>query len=303
MARDRIELGDGVYFDLLGEVDDLAEFEIESKGWLRGELAFPDDPATRIEVILVAPVRLQQDVDAEMEVRDSMYLENTIVVRSFSFPDMEAALRRWLPQLLANAGRRAGVTRAPLTLEEWTGQRPQRVLVAGVSGAGKTTVAGRVAAILGIGHTEIEALYHGENWERREEFDDDVRALADSPAWVTEWTYPEARPVLAARADLLVWLDLPFATVTLPRLVRRTIQRWSTREELWNGNVEPPLSTILTDPDHVVRNAWATRNAHGALIAEALAANPDLTAVRLRTTGEVVQWLAQLENATADAAD
>ncbi len=39
--------------------------------------------------------------------------------------------------------------------------RPRRILVAGTSGAGKTTVARRVAAVLSIPHIEIDALFHG----------------------------------------------------------------------------------------------------------------------------------------------
>jgi len=42
--------------------------------------------------------------------------------------------------------------------------RPQRVLVAGASGSGKTTVAARVSAALGLLHTEIDGLYHGPGW-------------------------------------------------------------------------------------------------------------------------------------------
>jgi len=36
-----------------------------------------------------------------------------------------------------------------------------RILVAGTSGAGKTTVARRVATVLNIAHIEIDALFHG----------------------------------------------------------------------------------------------------------------------------------------------
>jgi adenylate kinase family enzyme len=39
--------------------------------------------------------------------------------------------------------------------------RPRRVLVAGTSGAGKTTLASRVAALLDLPHIEIDALFHG----------------------------------------------------------------------------------------------------------------------------------------------
>lgn len=48
--------------------------------------------------------------------------------------------------------------------------RPRRVAVAGVSGVGKTTLARRIAAVAGIPHTEIDALFHGPDWTTRTEF-------------------------------------------------------------------------------------------------------------------------------------
>ncbi|PYF97796.1 Adenylate kinase [Georgenia satyanarayanai] len=169
--------------------------------------------------------------------------------------------------------------------------RPRRVLVAGVSGAGKTTLARRVAAVTGGPHTEIDALFHGPGWVPRTEFLDDVRALVARDAWTTEWQYTGARPLLAERADLLVWLDLAFATVTLPRLLRRTVGRRLRRQELWNGNVEPPLWTVLTDREHVVRWAVHTRGKLRVRVPLLEEHEPHLVVVRLRSPREVKRWV------------
>ena len=120
---------------------------------------------------------------------------------------------------------------------------PRRILVAGVSGAGKTTLCREIARRSGIPHTEIDALFHGPGWTPRPE-----SVAVSQPSWVTEWQYDAARPLLAECADTLVWLDLPFWTVTFPRVVRRTVRRSLRREELWNGNREAPLRSIVTDP-------------------------------------------------------
>ncbi|TFD54051.1 AAA family ATPase [Cryobacterium frigoriphilum] len=170
--------------------------------------------------------------------------------------------------------------------------RPRRVLVAGVSGAGKTTLARRIAAVTGGRHTEIDALYHGPGWIPRPDFVDDVRAFMADEAWTTEWQYTAARPLLAEQADLLVWLDLPFLRVTLPRVVWRTIRRRIQRSELWNGNIEPPLRTILTNRGHVVRWAISTRNTYRQRVPPLEARYPQLVVVRLRSQRAVEQWLA-----------
>jgi len=181
-----------------------------------------------------------------------------------------------------------------LRFDEPLTSAPKRVLVAGVSGTGKTTLARRIADVLGIPHTEIDALFHGANWTPRDEFEQDVQELALSDAWVTEWQYREARPLLAARADLLVWLDLPFASVTLPRVIMRTIRRRMSKEVLWNGNREAPLHTFFTDREHIVRWAWSTRNKLKTLVPGAASNLPQLTVVRLRSQREVGSWVGRL---------
>lgn len=170
---------------------------------------------------------------------------------------------------------------------------PRRVLVAGVSGSGKTTLAGRIGARLGIPHIELDGLHHGQGWRPRPQFLDDVRTLASGECWVTEWQYAAARPLLAVRADLLVWLDLPFP-LTLSRLVVRTVRRRLRREVLWHGNIEPPLHTILTDREHVVRWAIAGRHKLEHRVPSTLAEFPHLVGVRLRSRRDVERWVAGL---------
>lgn len=168
----------------------------------------------------------------------------------------------------------------------------ERVAVAGVSGVGKTTLARKIAAVLGIAHIEIDGLYHGPGWEPRPEFLHDVQELVDRDRWVAEWQYSEARPLIAARSDLLVWLDLPFWTTIFPRVIRRTLRRRVHSEVLWNGNREPPLHTVLTDPDHIIRWAISTRHKYDNAVPDLRASHPDLTIVHLRTAKQVRRWLA-----------
>ena len=170
-------------------------------------------------------------------------------------------------------------------------RRPRRVLVAGVSGTGKTTLAGRIADILGITHIEIDALFHGPNWTPRASFETEVAGFTSDPAWVTEWQYSQVRQLLVDRADLLVWLDLPYWRITMPRLVARTLRRRLRGEVLWNGNVEPPLRTIFTDPEHIVRWSYSTRHKNTTRIPLVANTNDHLIVVRLRSPREVERWL------------
>jgi adenylate kinase family enzyme len=177
-----------------------------------------------------------------------------------------------------------------LTASDPLPHRPSRIAVAGVSGAGKTTLARRLAVSLDLPYTEIDALFHGPGWTPLPTFQAEIDALVDEDRWVTEWQYDYARPLLADRADLLVWVDPPFR-VTFTRVVRRTVRRRLRREELWNGNQEGPLYTFFTDPEHIVRWSISTRNLYGERIAKAAAQRPDLPIVRLRSRREVDHWI------------
>jgi len=181
-----------------------------------------------------------------------------------------------------------------LTASDPLPARPRRILVAGVSGSGKTTLAGRIGQLLDLRHTEIDSLFHGPNWQPRADFMDDVAHLTSAPAWVTEWQYPAARPLLAERAELLVWLDFPVA-VSMRRLIRRTVRRRLRREELWHGNMEPPFFTFMTDRDHIVRWGWRTRNLYKSRVPALERDFPGLCVVRLESPRAVEAWVENLQ--------
>jgi adenylate kinase family enzyme len=174
-----------------------------------------------------------------------------------------------------------------------------RVLIAGVTGAGKSTLAKRLARHLDLPYTEIDALYHGPNWTPRPTFLADVAALSATERWITEWQYSSARPRLAARADLMVWLDYP-ARVFLFRLIRRSVRRRLTHEKLWSGNTEAPLWHLVTGKDGVIAWALSSSRNYQRLIADLEQTAPQLKIVRLRSQRQLDTWLSGLPATLAE---
>ncbi|XVU28990.1 AAA family ATPase [Actinoplanes sp. CA-054009] len=168
--------------------------------------------------------------------------------------------------------------------------RPSRILVAGTSGSGKSTVARRIAEVLAVPYLEIDSLQHGPGWEPRPTFVQDVHRFTAGPAWVIEWQYQDVRDHLVDRADLMLWLDLPRRRV-MRQVITRTVRRARRGEELWNGNREPPLRSFFTDPDHIIRWAWKTHPRTEKTVTEAAARRPDLPIVRLRTHREASRFV------------
>ncbi|MGH3764378.1 MAG: AAA family ATPase [Pseudonocardiaceae bacterium] len=168
--------------------------------------------------------------------------------------------------------------------------RPRRVLVAGVSGSGKSTLSRVLSVALSVPYYELDALRHGPHWVPRPEFTADVTAFAATNEWVTEWQHSGVRPLLLARADLVVWLDLPRWRV-MCQLVPRTLTRQLRRVQLWNGNIEPPLWTLFTDRDHVLRWSWSSHLRTQQRMRDVLAAPDGPVVVRLRSRHEIQSWL------------
>src|SRR5215212_9956862 len=106
---------------------------------------------------------------------------------------------------------------------------PQRIVVRGVSGAGKSTFAAELADRLGLAYVELDALHHGPNWSAptSDEFQARVCEAMDAApgGWVIDGNYDtKLGETVAGAADTIVWLDLPLR-VKLPRVWRRSLHR------------------------------------------------------------------------------
>jgi hypothetical protein len=77
----------------------------------------------------------------------------------------------------------------------------------------------------------------------------------------------------------------------MAQLVRRTLRRSLRREVLWNDNIEPPLRTIMTDRDHIIRWAWRTHLLGARRVDEIAATYPGLPLVVLRSRRDVTAWI------------
>jgi adenylate kinase family enzyme len=164
----------------------------------------------------------------------------------------------------------------------------RRIAVIGsASGNGKTTLARELARRLDVPFVELDALVHGPNWT--ETPDDVLRAqvepIVQGDAWVVDGTYRGKLGTLVLdHADLVIWLDLPLR-VWLPRLLRRSHRRVTTREELWNGNRETWRSTLEL-VTVAVRQHFRRRRVYAVELRA-------YAVVRLRTPAEVQRLLAR----------
>src|SRR5690606_23020796 len=125
----------------------------------------------------------------------------------------------------------------------------QRVVLYGVTGSGKTTLARTLGAATGLPwHSADDEIGWLPSWRERptEEQRALARSIADQPAWILDTAYGKWKDVVVPRAQLVVALDYP-RHVSLRRLLGRTVSRVLTREPVCNGNVESVRQTVSRD--------------------------------------------------------
>ena len=174
----------------------------------------------------------------------------------------------------------------------------KRISVIGSSASGKTTVARGISERLGLPHLELDSVYHQPGWQPKpdSEFRAAVATFAHQDAWVIDGNYTShgVAQLVWPLADTVVWLD-PSRPVVMGRVIRRTLRRVITREELWNGNREPWSNLYSRDPyKSIIVWAWTrfggVRRKYEAMLADGTWAHAQV--VRLGNGRDTARFLA-----------
>lgn len=168
---------------------------------------------------------------------------------------------------------------------------PRRIWIVGPSGSGKSTLARRLAAHLGVEATSLDDLHWEPGWIERP-ISDLVARLAPivaGPAWVVEGNYNETHRHHLARADFVVWLDVPLAT-TVTRVILRTLDRARRGTPCCNGNRET-LTRGFLRRDSIILWAITSHRRNRRRYRARLADRPH---VRLSTPYAIERWLVSI---------
>ncbi len=170
----------------------------------------------------------------------------------------------------------------------------RRILVYGVTGSGKTTLAARIAAVTGLPWTSVDDLTWLPGWVQVpvEEQRRRIAGIVAGSEWVLDTAYGSWLELPLARAEVVVGLDYP-RWVSLSRLLRRTLTRVRDKQPICNGNTETWRKIVARDSIVV----WHFRSfARKRARIRAWAADPSAPpVVHLRSSRQTERWLAGLE--------
>jgi adenylate kinase family enzyme len=175
----------------------------------------------------------------------------------------------------------------------------RRVLIYGVTGSGKTTLAKKLAEATAIEWHSVDDLTWEPGWvevpgdEQRRR----ILQICQQPEWILDTAYGKWLDVPLERAQLIVTLDYP-RWFSLQRLVRRTITRLFDRSEICNGNRES-LRGLLSR-DHIVLWHFKSFKRKQQRIRQWLDDPAMPPVIRFTSTRQTDKWLNELRDAMPD---
>jgi adenylate kinase family enzyme len=134
-----------------------------------------------------------------------------------------------------------------------------KVFVVGTSGSGKSTFARKLSQKIGVVDIELDLLFWKANWTESEpeEFRAKItKAINDNQGWVMHGNYNKVRDLTWGNTETLIWLDYS-KSVVMYRVIKRSLKRIFTQEELWTGNKESIKKTFFSKQS-IILWSWQT---------------------------------------------
>jgi adenylate kinase family enzyme len=169
----------------------------------------------------------------------------------------------------------------------------QRIMIVGQPGSGKSTLARRLGARTGLPVVHIDQIHWQAGWIERPRAEKTrlCHAVEAQEAWIFEGGHSVTWPNRMARADLVIWLDIP-VSLRFWRVFKRTLLHWGqNRPDLPEGCPEGFSRETLPFWRYIWRTRIIGRDNIARLIAKVPEGKP---VVHLRGQGDIARFLNSL---------
>jgi len=120
--------------------------------------------------------------------------------------------------------------------------RPQRIVIIGNSGGGKSTLATQLGDVFDVPVYHLDQLFWKPGWveSERDEFDARVLEVTATDRWVIDGNYTRTLQARIDRADLIIYINIA-RSLAVYRVIRRSLRH--------RGRTRPDMGDDC--PDHI----------------------------------------------------
>ncbi|MEM9986675.1 MAG: AAA family ATPase [Bacteroidota bacterium] len=167
----------------------------------------------------------------------------------------------------------------------------QRIMIIGSGGSGKSTLARRIHGLTGLPLVHLDSHYWLPNWVEMDKasWASKVAELAQGESWVIDGNYGGTMELRLARADTVIFLDMPTG-LRLWRVLKRVVTNY--------GGTRPDMG-----PDCQEKFSWQfmsyiahyNQTRRPGILKRLAALDPSQRCFILRSPAEVDEFCQQLE--------
>ncbi|MBI5932373.1 MAG: hypothetical protein HY867_01595 [Chloroflexi bacterium] len=143
-----------------------------------------------------------------------------------------------------------------------------KLLVIGVSGAGKSTVANRLSAILNLPFFPSDGFYWEDEWRLAspEKVRQRLMDALSHDKWILDGNFDNEHEFVWKQADRIIWLDYSLPTI-LKQVIARNLRWTLTRQTVWSGN-QMTLPRAVSGIHHALRSYAVKQETHPRWLSE-----------------------------------
>ena len=180
----------------------------------------------------------------------------------------------------------------------------KKINVIGTTGSGKSIFSKRLSNRLTFPYVQMDELFWNSNWVEStdEEFMAKVRRAVSAPTFVLDGNFSRTNEIKWTNVDTIIWIDYSYSR-TLSQLLRRTITRALSKQELWRdtGNRESFRRSFMSKKSIIIwffKNYRRNKKRYSILMNSNELRNHDF--VRLQSPKQVEEFILNIEREQAD---